>query len=60
MEKTENVYTLVMKQVVRKEAGQYTLKATNNVGTVNASATLKVNGTAPLKLNYTCNSNSAT
>jgi len=48
MEKNENVYTLIIKEVVRKDAAQYTIKATNSVGTANGSATLKVNGMAKL------------
>lgn len=44
IEKNENLYTLTLKQVVRKDAAQYTVKATNNIGTANASATLKVKG----------------
>ena len=44
LEKNETVHSLTIKQVVRKEAGQYTVKAVNSVGTASSSATLKVKG----------------
>jgi hypothetical protein len=44
VEKNENLYSLTIKQVICQEAGQYSVNATNCVGTANASATLVVNG----------------
>jgi hypothetical protein len=36
----ENLYSLAIKQVTCQDAGQYSVKATNSVGSANASATL--------------------
>ena len=43
-EQDGNRYTLVIKETLLKEAGPYTVKATNVAGTQTATAQLKVNG----------------
>lgn len=43
-EQEDKVHRLVIKDVRKDEAGQYTVKATNDVGTLSAKAKLKVIG----------------
>ena len=49
-EKEGDNYALVIKGVELKEAGKYTVKATNEVGSLSAKAKLKVKGKCILRI----------
>ena len=50
-EEDGNKYALVIKETLLKEAGPYTVKASNTAGTQSATAELRVNGEALCTLN---------